>query len=88
MSEPTEQQVQAALEATMAVYEGKVFTPFDRQTCSADALRDFRFLLRKRLLEDKPPPTVDEVDGIKIMALDYLHYDRRRPQQPYGMGQF
>lgn len=88
MTEPTDKQVDAAFAVLMQSYEDEVFTDFDRQTCSPAAWRDFRLLLRKRMLEDKPLPNIDEVDGIKIIALDYLHYDRRRPQQPYGMGQF
>ena len=88
MTEPTDKQVDAAFAVLMQSYEDEVFTEFDRQTCSPAALRDFRLLLRKRMLEDKPLPNVDEVDGIKIIALDYLRYDRLRSQQPYGMGQF
>ena len=78
----------AALNELMQDFEEKVFTEFDRLTCSAQTLNDFRQLLRKRVLEQKPLPSVDEVDGIKILVLDYMHYDRRRPVQPYGMGQF
>lgn len=78
----------AALNELMQDFEEKVFSEFDRLTCSAQALNDFRQLLRKRVLEQKPLPSVDEVDGIKILVLDYMHYDRRRPEQPYGMGQF
>ena len=88
MTEPTDRQVDAAFEAVMTMYENKVFTDFDRRTCSPGALRDFRFLLRKRLLDDKPLPTVDEVDGIKILALDFLNGHPDRPEQPYGKGQF
>lgn len=86
--EPTQEQADAAFAQVMAMYENGVFTDFDRKTCSPEALRDFRALLRKRLLEKETLPTMEEVDGIKIMALDYLHYDRRRPEQPYGKGQF
>ena len=81
-------QVDAAFETSMAMYENKVFTEFDRRTCSPAALRDFRFLLRKRLLADRLLPTVDEVDGIKELALDFLHHHRDRPELPYGRGQF
>lgn len=87
MNEPTDRQVEAAFEAAMMMYENKVFTEFDRRTCSPGALRDFKFLLRKRLLEDKPLPTVEEVDGIKEMALDVLNYHPERPPLPYGGGQ-
>lgn len=73
-----------AFEALMRAYEEKVFSAFDRDTCSLQALRDFRVLLQKRLRADKPPPTVDEIDGLKILALDSLNHDRRRPEQPYG----
>lgn len=88
MSEPTDKQVAEAFDVLMKSYEDKVFSEFDRQTCSPQALLDFRALLRKRLLEKRPPPTVDEVDGIKILVLDFFHYDKRRPEQPYGKGQF
>lgn len=87
-NDPTPQQVEEAFAVLMQTYENKVITQFDRDTCSPEALRDFRFLLRKRLLEPTPAPAVAEVDGIKILALGYLHYDRRRPGQPYGKGQF
>lgn len=88
MSEHTDKQAAKALDVLVQSYEDKLFSEFDRQTCSPKALLDFRALLRKRLLEKRPPPPLDEVDGIKILALDYLHYERRRPPQPYGMGQF
>ena len=86
MSTPTPEQVDEAFAVLMRTYEEKVFSEFDRETCSPQALADFRHLLRKRLLENKPLPTVDEVDGIKILVLDYMHFDKRRPEQPYGMG--
>jgi hypothetical protein len=88
MSEPTAKQVDEAFDVLMKSYEDKVFSEFDRLTCTPEALRDFRALLRKRLLEERALPTVDEVDGIKILVLDYFHYDKRRPEQPYGKGQF
>lgn len=79
----TEQQIQEAFEATMAMYEAKVFSDLDRQQASPSAMRDFRALLRKRLLNGGPPPTVDEVEGIKEMALDILNYTPGRPPSPY-----
>ena len=88
MSASSEAQALDAFALLMQSYEDKVFSEFDRETCSQQALRDFRGMLRKRLLQDKSPPTVDEVDGIKILVLDYMHYDSRRPEQPYGKGQF
>lgn len=88
MTAPTDQQVDAAFEALMKAYEDKAFTDFDRRTCSPAALRDFRFLLRKRLLADKPLPTVAECEGLKELALDFLNYHPDRPELPYGRGQF
>jgi hypothetical protein len=88
MTEPTDKQVEDAFEILMKTYEEKVFTAFDRRTCSDAALRDFRFLLRKRLLNGKPPPSVMEVEGIKEMALDFLNGHPDRPSLPYGAGQF
>jgi hypothetical protein len=88
MNGPNDRQVEVAFEATMTTYENKVFTEFDRRTCSPKALRDFKFLLRKRLLEDKSLPAVDEIDVIKDMALDILNYHPGRPPSACGRGQF
>lgn len=48
----------------------------------------FRFLLRKRLLSDKPLPTVGECEGMVILALDFLTRTPGRPESPYGRGFF
>jgi hypothetical protein len=46
-------------------------------------------MLKERLLDrEKGLPTVDEVDGLKILALDFLNYTPGRPPSPYGGGQF
>lgn len=86
LSAPTDKQTSDAVAALVKIYEDKVFTEFDRRTCSPEAIRDFRHLLGKRLVEEKSLPTTDEVDGIKIMALDILHYHPERPEVPYGKG--
>lgn len=86
--EPDIDRLNEAFDLIMARYEEKVFTEFDRRTCSPQALRDFRALLRKRLLNEKPLPTVAEVDGIKELVLDFFHYHPDRPPLPYGLGQF
>jgi|JI10StandDraft_1071094.scaffolds.fasta_scaffold476963_3 hypothetical protein len=84
----TDQQVDAALEALMKVYEDKAFTDDDRRHATEDGYAAFRFLLRKRLLSEKPLPTVAECEGMVILALDFLTSTPGRPPSPYGRGQF
>jgi hypothetical protein len=62
MSASSDAQALDALALLIQSYEDKVFSEFDRETCSQQALRDFRGMLRKRLLQDKPPPTVEALD--------------------------
>lgn len=81
-------RVNDAFEILMSRYEAQVFTAFDRRTCSPQALRDFQAMLRKRLLNREDLPTVDEVDGIKLLVLDFFHYHPDRPPSPFGAGQF
>jgi hypothetical protein len=78
-----------AFEQIMQMYENKVLSESDLEQATPEAVRDFRFLLKKRLLEnEKGLPTVDEVDGLKILALDVLNYCPKRPPSKYGAGQF
>lgn len=50
-------------------------------------MRNFRRMLKERLLDRvKGLLTVDEVDGLKILALDFLNYTPGRPLSPYGGG--
>ncbi len=71
------------------MYEDKVFSDTDRQQVTESGLRDFRALLKKRLLDrEKGLPTVDEVDGLKILAMDFLNHTPNRPPSRYGGGQF
>ena len=88
MSEPTQRQIDAAFEVLMSSYEQKAFTDHDRSQATEEGLQAFRYLLRKRLLSDKPPPTVAECEGYVILALDFLAYTPGRPPSPYGRGQF
>ena len=82
-------KVWEAFGQVMQMYEDKVFSQTDRQQVTESGLRDFRALLKKRLLDrEKGLPTVDEVDGLKILALDFLNYTPNRPPSPYGSGQF
>ena len=84
----SDQQVDAAFEALMKAYEEKAFTNEDRKHATPDGYAAFRFLLRKRLLSDRPPPTVAECEGMVILALDFLTGTPGRPPSPYGGGQF
>lgn len=85
----TEQETWKVFEQITQMYEDKVFSEIDREQATPEAVRDFRFLLKKRLLQnEKGLPTVDEVDGLKILALDVLNYCPKRPPTKYGSGQF
>jgi hypothetical protein len=84
----TEQQEAAAFESLMAAYESKAFTAQDLKHATKEGIDAFRFLLRKRLLSDKPLPTVGECEGMVILALDFLTSTPGRPESPYGRGQF
>jgi len=84
-----EEKVWEAFGLMMQMYENKVFSDLDRQQATEAGLRDFRRMLKNRLLDrEKGLPTVDEVDGLKILALDFLNYTPGRPPSPYGVGQF
>jgi hypothetical protein len=84
-----EAKVWEAFGLMMQMYEDKVFSDTDRQQVTEAGLRDFRALLKRRLLErENGLPTVDEVDGLKILALDFFNYTPNRPPSRYGGGQF
>ncbi len=84
-----EAKIWEAFELMMKMYEDKVFSETDRQHATESGLRDFRALLMKRLLNrEKGLPTVDEVDGLKILALDFFNHTPNRPPSRYGGGQF
>lgn len=84
-----EKKVREVFGIMMEMYENKVFSDLDRQQATQVGLRDFRRLLKNRLLDrEKGLPTVDEVDGLKILALDFLNHTPGRPPSPYGAGQF
>lgn len=84
-----EEKVWEVFGIMMEMYENKVFSDLDRQQATEVGLRDFRRLLKNRLLDrEKGLPTVDEVDGLKILALDFLNHTPGRPPSPYGAGQF
>lgn len=73
----------------MQMYENKVFSELDRQQATEAGLRDFRRMLKNRLLDrEKGLPTVDEVDGLKILALDFFNPTPGRLPSPHGGGQF
>ena len=86
--QPTDAQVAEAFEKLMASYEAAAFTAKDRAQATPEGVAAFRHLLRERLLADKPLPTVDEVQGLVELALDFLVYTPGRPPSPYGKGQF
>ena len=84
-----EEKVWEVFGIMMEMYENKVFSDLDRQQATEVGLRDFRRMLKNRLLDrQKGLPTVDEVDGLKILALDFLNHTHGRPPSPYGAGQF
>lgn len=84
-----EEKVWEVFGIMMEMYENKVFSDLDRQQATEVGLRDFRRMLKNRLLDrQKGLPTVDEVDGLKILALDFLNHTPGRPPSPYGAGQF
>ena len=85
-STPTDKQVDAAFEALMKSYEDKAFTAEDRKYATPEGHAAFRFLLRKRLLADKPLPTVDEVQGLVELALDHLTVTPGRAPSTQGRG--
>ncbi len=88
-NEVNEEKIWEAFQLMMNMYEDKVFSEIDRQQVTESGLRDFRALLKKRLLDrEKGLPTVDEVDGLKILALDFLNHTPNRPPSPYGGGMF
>lgn len=83
-----EAQIWEAFGLMMDMYENKVLSETDSQQATEAGMRDFRRMLRDRLLNrEKGLPTVDEVDGLKILALDFLNYTPNRPPSPYGQGQ-
>ena len=80
-----EDQIWESFGLMMGMYENKVFTELDRTQATEAGLRDFRRMLKNRLLDrEKGLPTVDEVDGLKILALDFLNPTPGRPPSPYG----
>lgn len=84
-----EEKVWEVFGIMMEMYENKVFSDLDRQQATEVGLRDFRRMLKNRLLDrQKGLPTVDEVDGLKILALDFLNHTPGRLPSPYGAGQF
>ena len=84
-----EEKVWEAFVLMMDMYENKVFSELDRQQATEAGLRDFRRMLKNRLLDrEKGLPTVDEVDGLKILALDFLNHTPGRLPSPYGQGHF
>lgn len=87
--ELNEEKIWEVFGQMMQMYEDKVFSDSDRQQVTESGLRDFRALLKKRLLDrEKGLPTVDEVDGLKILALDFLNHTPNRPPSRYSGGQF
>lgn len=87
--ELNEEKIWEVFGQMMQMYEDKVFSDTDRQQVTESGLRDFRALLKKRLLDrEKGLPTVDEVDGLKILALDFLNHTPNRPPSPYAGGLF
>ena len=87
--ELNEEKIWEVFGQMMQMYEDKVFSDTDRQQVTESGLRDFRALLKKRLLDrEKGLPTVDEVDGLKILALDFTNHTPNRPPSPYADGQF
>lgn len=87
--ELNEEKIWEVFGQMMQMYEDKVFSDTDRQQVTESGLRDFRALLKKRLLDrENGLPTVDEVDGLKILALDFFNFTPNRPPSPYGKGQF
>ena len=87
--ELNEEKVWEVFGQMMQMYEDEVFSETDRQQVTESGLRDFRSLLKKRLLDrGKGLPTVDEVDGLKILALDFFNHTPNRPPSRYGGGQF
>lgn len=85
---PVEKPTAKTIDAAMAAYEAKAFTDLDRKQATAEGINAFRFLLRKRLLSDKPLPTVGECEGMVILALDFMTTTPGRPESPYGRGFF
>jgi hypothetical protein len=80
-----EDQIWKAFGLMMEMYENKVFTELDRSQVTEPGLRDFRRMLKNRLLDrEKGLPTVDEVEGLKILALDFLNHTPGRIPSPYG----
>ena len=80
--------VDLVFESLMSSYEANAFTDEDRRHATERGYAAFRYLLRKRLLSDKPLPTVAECEGFVILALDFLEHTPERPPSPYGKGQF
>ncbi len=88
MSEPTDQKIPETFEVTMAMYESKASSAEDRKHATMEGYEAYRFLRRKRLLSEKPLPTVAECEGMVILALDFLTSTPGRPESPAGRGQF
>ena len=70
MFDPTQVRVATSAEITEAVF--KIFTPDQIRAASPMPMRNFIYMVRRRLQKAGPPPTVDELDGLRELAFEHL----------------
>lgn len=70
MIDPTQVRVATSVEITEAVL--KIFTPEQIRAASSMPMRNFIYMVKRRLQKAGPPPTVDELDGLRELAFEHL----------------
>lgn len=61
-----------ALQDAMHEMALKVFSPEEFRNTPTQPRRAFLGMLERRLKEDKPPPALEELQGLKEMATEHL----------------
>jgi hypothetical protein len=86
MNNTTEEKLVSAEEIKAAAL--RIFTHDEIQNLSRIPFRGFLILIEKRLRKDGPPPTDDELDGLRELAFEHLWhsaFDGLRPHRAAGM---
>lgn len=70
MDNQIQNRIATSSNLTEAVF--KIFTPDDIRVASPMPMRNFIYMVRRRLEKAQPPPTVDELDGLRELAFEHL----------------
>lgn len=85
MTNTTEEKVVSAEEIKAAAL--RIFTHDEIKNLSRIPFRSFLILIEKRLREDGPQPTDDELDGLRELAFEHLWhstFDRHTQSRSQG----